>query len=229
MIKYIYRILRNLFVSKYRVNSYSQEGEDLVLNRIFENQTIGFYIDIGAHHPKRFSNTFLFYKKGWCGINIDAMPGSMRLFKIFRKRDINIECGIGSEQRQLDYYIFNEPALNGFSKNLSESRSKNSTNYRVQAVKKINIERLDITLDKYLPDSIKKIDFLSIDVEGLDYDVLISNNWEKYRPNFVIVEILESELIDIMKSKIYEFMLANNYTFFAKTVNSVFFKSLDTK
>ena len=70
---------------------YSQNGEDLILNRFLENKKNGFYIDIGAHHPIRFSNTYLFYKKGWRGINIDAMPGSMDLFNKIRSRDINIE------------------------------------------------------------------------------------------------------------------------------------------
>ena len=58
--------------------SFSQEGEDLVLARIFEGKKNGFYVDIGAHHPTRFSNTHYFYRRGWSGINIDAMPGSMK-------------------------------------------------------------------------------------------------------------------------------------------------------
>ena len=56
---------------------YSQEGEDMILGKIFSGQKHGFYVDVGAHHPLRFSNTYLFYLKGWRGINIDAMPGSM--------------------------------------------------------------------------------------------------------------------------------------------------------
>jgi FkbM family methyltransferase len=228
MIKYVFRKLSDLILNKYKNISYSQEGEDLILNRIFEYKPTGFYIDVGAHHPKRFSNTFIFYEKGWNGINLDAMPGSMTLFNKLRKRDINIECGIGIASKKLDYYIFNEPALNGFSKELSEYRSTNSKQYKIQSIKKVNIERLDTILEKYLPDTVKEIDFLSIDVEGLDFEVLISNNWKKYRPTFVIVEILESGLVEIMKSKTYEFMIENNYTFFAKTVNSVFFKSMDT-
>ena len=61
--------------------SWSQEGEDRILYRIFEQQPVGFYVDVGAHHPKRFSNTYFFYRRGWRGINIDAMPGSMKNFE----------------------------------------------------------------------------------------------------------------------------------------------------
>lgn len=86
----------------------------MILRRIFENVENGFYVDVGAHHPKRFSNTFYFYKKGWSGINIDAMPGSMSLFNKIRPRDINIEAAVSNEKEEVIFYIFNEVALNTF-------------------------------------------------------------------------------------------------------------------
>ena len=95
--------------------SYSQEGEDLILNRFFNNKENGFYVDVGAHHPRRFSNTYSFYKKGWRGINIDALPGSMVAFNKERPNDINLEIGISKKESELLYYMFNEPALNTFS------------------------------------------------------------------------------------------------------------------
>lgn len=88
--------MRDLYFVRFHTKSYSQEGEDLLLSRIFGDKKDGFYIDVGAHHPFRFSNTYLLYKRGWRGINIDAMPGSMKLFNRFRPRDINIECGVAS-------------------------------------------------------------------------------------------------------------------------------------
>ena len=93
---------------------YSQNGEDLIINRFLNNKKKGFFVDVGAHHPIRFSNTFLFYKKGWSGINIDAMPGSMKYFNKYRPRDINIEMGVGIKKNRSIFYQFNEPALNTF-------------------------------------------------------------------------------------------------------------------
>ena len=116
---------------KYYHKSWSQEGEDLILARLFENNAKGFYVDVGAHHPKRFSNTYLFYKKGWTGINIDAMPGSMKSFNKLRKRDINIEKPVSDKKQILTYYAFNESALNGFSKELSEERSNKNNGYDI--------------------------------------------------------------------------------------------------
>ena len=203
--------------------SWSQEGEDQILRRIFERQRVGFYVDVGAHHPKRFSNTYFFYKRGWCGINIDAMPGSMKLFDSFRPRDINLEIGIGSSISELDYYVFNEPALNGFSKELSEQRLKSDSVWKLREVVKVQVVPLSQVLDSHLNAS-QKIDFMSIDVEGLDLAVLKSNDWSRYRPRFVLAEILGSSLHEIEQSEIGQFMHDQNYMLYAKCMNTVFFK-----
>lgn len=117
-IKVFVRFIRHIVsFFQYGRNSYSQEGEDLILNRLFANKDKGFYIDIGAHHPYRFSNTYLFYLNGWTGINIDAMPGSMTPFKSKRPKDINLEVPILDKEGIMTYYQFNEPALNGFPLN----------------------------------------------------------------------------------------------------------------
>jgi len=207
--------------------SWSQEGEDQILRRIFEHKKNGFYVDVGAHHPKRFSNTFLFYKRGWCGINIDAMPGSMSKFNKTRPRDINLELGIGEQQGNLDYFVFNEPALNGFSRDPSDERNEADSVYRIENVIKVDVLPLQQVLDNYLPAG-QEIDFMSIDVEGLDFQVLKSNDWNKYRPKYVLVEILDSSLHEIDQSDIGKFMLDMGYVLYAKCVHTVFFKeSLD--
>jgi FkbM family methyltransferase len=212
---------KNNYLDGYAVKSYSQEGEDLILNRIFEQQKKGFYVDVGAHHPKRFSNTYIFYKKGWHGINIDAMPGGMKLFEKFRPRDINIEKAISDKKQTLTYYIFNEPALNGFSEDLSKLRS-NKENYFIKSTKKIETLTLVEVLDKYLPNH-REIDFLSIDVEGLDYNVLKSHDFKKYRPKIILIEILESDLDNIYTSEIAKFLNKVDYRVYVKLMNTIFF------
>lgn len=202
--------------------SYSQEGEDMILQRIFENKKNGFYIDVGAHHPKRFSNTYLFYKKSWTGINIDAMPGSMKLFKKFRPKDLNLEFGVAEKEGFLDYYMFNEPALNSFSKPLSNERNNPLSSYFIEKIIKVEVKPLYKILDTFSAN--QKIDFLNIDVEGYDLKVLKSNDWVKYRPKIVLVEIVKSSLHDLNKDLIVEFMKKKKYDIFAKQVNTVFFK-----
>ena len=214
--------VKNNYFDSYALKSYSQEGEDMILMRLFENQKMGFYVDVGAHHPKRFSNTYFFYKLGWKGINVDAMPGSMTAFNRIRPRDINIEKPVSNKKQLLTYYAFNEPALNGFSKELSEERDGKGS-YFVKFTKDIETSTLEEILDDNLP-KVQSIDFLSIDVEGLDFNVLRSTNLEKYHPKVILVEILNSSLADIQISKIYQFLTDAGYELYAKTVNTVIFK-----
>ena len=160
------------------VLGYSQEGEDMLLARFFEGTEKGFFVDIGAHHPIRFSNTYHFYKNGWRGINIDATPGSMEPFKVLRPEDINIEVGISVNEGNLTYYLFEEPALNTFS----EERVKfltEQTPFKLKKTVTVRTKTLAQILDENISDE-KKIDFLSIDIEGLDFEILQTNNWNKY-------------------------------------------------
>jgi len=214
--------MKNIFFDIYAIKSYSQEGEDMILKRIFEGEkAVGFYIDVGAHHPKRFSNTYYFYKRGWSGINIDAKPGCMKIFKKIRLRDINLEFAISNKRQNLIYYCFNEPALNGFSKTLSIERNKKEE-YKI--IDEIKIETLTLAevLDAYLPSN-TTIDFLSVDVEGLDFQVLASNDWSKYKPNVVLVEDLNFSFDSPDNSKIYKLLIDKDYQLVAKTMNTVFY------
>lgn len=220
-------IIKNNYFDGYALKSYSQEGEDMILRRLFEKQKTGFYVDVGAHHPKRFSNTFFFYKKGWSGINIDAMPNSMSLFNKIRSRDSNLEIPISDKKQTLKYYMFNEPALNGFSKELAEKRD-GKNNYKIISEKDMETSTLKKILVKYLPSG-QEIDFMSIDVEGLDLQVLKSNNWERFRPKFVLIEILGSSINDMTDAKEYKYLAEVGYEIFAKTVNTVIFQRLDSK
>lgn len=224
MIKKLIKFIVSKIFKIYFIRSYSQEGEDMILRRLFEGENLGFYIDVGAHHPKRFSNTFMFYKKGWNGINIDAMPSSMKAFDKARPRDTNLEIPVSNKKELLTYYMFNEPALNGFSKNLTEERS-GVNQYKVISEIKIETSTLKAILNEYLPND-QKIDFMSIDVEGLDLQVLKSNDWQKYSPTFVLVEVLNCSLSNIEESKEYSFLSSVGYEIYAKTMNTVFFRKI---
>jgi FkbM family methyltransferase len=204
---------------------YSQEGEDIILLREFESENKGFYVDVGAYHPKRFSNTYLFYKKGWNGINIDARPGSMKKFNKTRPRDINLEIPISDKKEFLLFYTFNEPAVSGFLEDLSLERAKKD-GYKIVRSEKMETKTLEEIFDKYLPTN-KFINFLSIDVEGFDFKVLKSNNWNKYRPKVVLFEAIGDTIIDLLKSDSFLFMKDKGYVPFAKTVNTIFYKLID--
>jgi len=204
--------------------SWSQEGEDLILIRLLgPGKRTGFYVDVGAHHPKRFSNTYAFYRMGWHGINIDAMPGSMKLFDKQRPRDINLEFPIAKEEKEITYFQFNEPALNGFSEELAISRD-GLRSYRIVSTQKMQAYPLASILEKYM-DINQGIDFMSIDVEGFDFEVLQSNDWSQYRPKVILIELLERSLNSIDQDPIYLFLKDKKYYLYSKTVNTAFFVS----
>jgi FkbM family methyltransferase len=209
---------------KYTRLSFSQEGEDLLLYSFYEGEPEykGFYIDIGAHHPFRFSNTYLYYLKDWQGINVDAMPGSMQLFQKYRKRDINLEIGVGKKKGRTYFYCFSEPAFNTFNEDLALRRAgKNGC--RLTEKVSVEIMSLEDILDLYLPPN-RKIDFISIDVESLDFDVLSSNNWKKYRPRFILVEATENEGED----KISTYLTTVNYHRVARSQRTMIFEDCTT-
>lgn len=220
--------IRNLYITRFHTKSYAQQGEDLILREMLAYAQSGFYVDVGAHHPFRFSNTYLFYKQGWRGINIDAMPGSMKLFDRFRPRDINIQCGVAYEfekQRgggQMIYYSFNEPALNGFTP-LLETKYANHPLYHLLEKIPVSVRTLEDILDEYMPRD-TNIDFLSIDVEGLDLEVLKSHNFTKYRPKIILIESWDTTLETLPENETYHFLKERGYLCVAKTINTLIFK-----
>jgi len=217
----LYRLQNSLFYI-FAKQSYSQEGEDLILSRIFGKKKDGFFVDVGAFHPKRFSNTYLFYKRGWRGINIEANPKSIKHFYKVRKRDINLNIPVSDKPDILKYYIFNEPALNGFSKELSSQRNGQGK-YIIVKELEMQTQRLDEILTKHLPPD-TNIDFMSIDVEGLDYQVLVSNDWKKFRPSILLVEELGFNIEKPESSKTHLFLKENNYSLYGKSVNTIIYR-----
>ena len=197
-------------------DSLSQEGEDLFLKEVFYGKRNGFYVDIGAHHPFRFSNTAWAYKKGWHGINIEPNDALISEFNVMRKRDINLACGIGMTNGVMRYYMFNEPALNNFTGEHMDIEENGFI-----GIMEIPIRRLDEVLDSCLVD---KIDFMSIDVEGMELEVLKSNNWEKYKPIYLLVEQCNLGIEDIFSNDVYKYLKEIGYTLLAKTLRTSIYR-----
>lgn len=220
--------LRERFSERaYRRLAYSQEGEDLLLHRLFDGQPTGIYVDVGAHHPFRFSNTCLLHKQGWRGINIDALPGSMVSFERFRPRDVNLELGVAAEPADLEFFIFLEPALNTFDPNLADERQ--ALGWQLKATKTVKCLPLNQILERELPRlNADNIDLLSVDVEGLDLDVLRSNDWTRFSPRVLLIEVLDQDVAGVINSEIGEYCVALGYSPFAKMHHSVVFLRADT-
>lgn len=186
--------------------SYSQFGEDVLVARLFYNLDPGHYIDIGAHHPYRFSNTRLLYERGWRGMNIDATPGSMELFNCENSEDINLEIGVANSKSTAKFYIYADKALNSFDSTLIQEYERR---YGVLPVKILDIECdsvMDIIEHNY---PYSYCDYLNIDIEGMDY--LVLNQFDLtsvYRPKIISCEIGFPGTVD---SEIDRYLVGNGY------------------
>jgi len=220
MIKLIKKKLRNfLYRNNHCTNFFSQGGEDAILYGIFNKKTKkgerGFYVDIGAYHPYIHSNTYRFYINGWRGINIDACPGSMDLFNKLRPRDINLEIGIGDPENAPTFYMLDEKStMNSFSK---ENLILHGVDQFIKKELNLKVTSLEQVFNNY-SNYFTKIDFMSIDVEGMDYEVLKTNNWDKYKPSVIVVELNCSDVEDLNENESSQYLFDLGYKIIAKNV-----------
>lgn len=207
--------------------SYSQNCEDLVIDKLLKDIEIGFYIDIGAYDPYRFSNTYKFYKKGWNGINIEPDINNYLKFVKKRPKDINLNIGIGLKEGKFLFYKFFPDTLSTFSK-------KSANKYKKEGFKlvnkiKISVKKLSYVFSKYCAN--REISFISIDAEGNEIEILKANNWNKYRPKILCVESYASSgnKYSIERSKLERFMERKNYKLvYSNSVNVIFKDLSDT-
>lgn len=183
---------------------FSQHGEDLFLNDFFKNQKQGFYIDIGASHPFRISNTYSLYRKGWQGIVVDPISHFEPLYKIWRKRDTFVNLGIGSSESTLTYYELTPSVLSSFDEEYVNNLLKNNR-ATINKKYKVLVKPVNAFLSEYADGKI--IDFLSLDVEGLDYEILSAVDFDTYRPRIICVEFNN----DVHKNDITQLLEKNGY------------------
>lgn len=203
----------------------SQCGEDLIIESIIPTKKNGFYVDVGANHPIKFNNTHLFYKKGWTGINIEPNHSRIWLFNLLRRRDINLNVGIGQVASEMNFHIFKESTLSTFDDSAANSYIK--MGHPLKKTVKIPIKPLREIFAEHVKDT--EIDFMSVDTEGFDMEVLQSNDWNTYRPRFVIIETLEYDRNESGKklNRTFDpYMESVGYTKFAETyINTIYEKT----
>ena len=207
--------------------SYAQSGEDIIVEFIFANilnQTKFTYCDVGAHHSTYISNTALFYKKGMTGICIEPDPNLFDEIKRNRPKDICLNCGIGfSEDKNLeedlDFFIMSSKSLNTFSRSEAERLDKQGE-YKIIEIKKIKTFNINKIFEKYfIPD------FVSIDVEGIDFEIIKSIDLLNNRPKVICVETAEFSPVPpgIKVFDSINYLKENGYVFYADTYNNSIF------
>lgn len=150
-------------------------GEDATLDKLTDYKSIGFYIDVGSHSPHHESVTKCFYDRGWHGINIEPQTNRYQELMAARPRDINLAVACGAVDGELELYLGD--GLTTAKKDFAHSD---------WVITKVAMRQLSAICDEYVRDH--PIDFLKIDVEGFERDVIKGMNWTKYRPRILCIE-----------------------------------------
>ena len=216
---YLYAIHNLIFKNKIFLTrkSYAHTEEDLYILKKFKNKK-GFYVDVGCHHPTRLNNCHLLYKNGWNGINIDISSLSIKLFNLARKKDININMAVSLKKKKVRFYYDKLISLY-----ISLNKRKELDRFR-----EINSDTLTNIIDKTKYKN-QKIDFLSIDAEGKDLEVLKSLDLKRYNPIYICIEIYsdKDESFNIKNNQIYKYLMNKNYKLMLnKRENFIFKKKL---
>ena len=120
---FVTNFFKKIYYDKYSKKSYSISNVDLIIDRIFKDISKGIYIDVGCNHPIKFNNTYLLYKRGWHGINVDTDSTAINLFDKMRKNDHNVNCIVSDKEELKELYFYHErSAINTLSKDLVDSR-----------------------------------------------------------------------------------------------------------
>lgn len=202
---------------KYRKHSYSFNSVDLIIDYIFKNKKNGFYLDVGAQHPISNNNTYLLFKKGWHGINIDLDKKNIDLFKIVRPNDHNLNYALSDKIQEMDLFYYHDSSpINTLNKDVA-----NFQNAKIKEIKKIKTKTLNDILENLKIDI--QIDYMNLDVEGFEEKVLIGFNIKKYKPLVISVEFLDLKMKKLefknnniqmlLDSNIYKYFIENNYHF----------------
>jgi len=199
---------------------FSQYGEERVINNFFSGKTGGLVVDVGAMDGETYSNSRdLIINYNWKAVLVEPHPDFFSaLEKLYSNNDDviikNLACY--HEEKVLDFYVYSdgkESCVSTVSSDFKERVIKaHGDKFKAESVKVQSVR-----LEKILSEC-EKIDFLSIDCEGVDMEVLSSNNWSKYRPSLICIEHSMSH------EELHQFMSKINYSVYDKTAGNTFFK-----
>ena len=220
---FYYQFLKSKFKPRL---AYSHWGVDLIITKLLNSKNKGIYIDVGCHHPFLNNHTYLLYKSGWEGINIDVDYNSIDMFNFFRKSDINIQTAVTDHKGQVNLFFYhNRAAKNTISKEFGSDAKEQ---------KRINSDTLNNIIENSKFKN-SKIDFVSIDVEGNEMNVLNGFNLKKYKPKLILLEFIlpnkkefyEKDINEITNSDVYKFLIKNEYKLINWNHDDLLFMSLD--
>lgn len=221
--KIFFKALYRAFISPSKPKiSFSQFGEDLIIKLLLRDTRFSrFYVDIGCHHPKRGSNTFQLYQDGWKGLLVDLEYEKVLANRLARPRDIVVLSAVSDTEKFVDIY-----SPKNFSTNTTINVEGLANRAGYTKIGTIKTETLSNILQKN--NAPKNFALLSIDVEGVDFEVLKSIDLNEYSPQIICIECWESAvgINGIISSKIYQHLVSNGYELKAWLGVSIIFSKI---
>lgn len=203
--------------------SYGASGEDIIAKNLLRSIDKGFYVDIGCFHPVVANNTFIFYKSGWSGINIDADQYKIEIFNKTRKRDINLCSVISDKEEEVNFYFQPQNSYGSMNSIIKSEAERKATQLgRELDIRKVKTVPLSSIFRK---ENVKKIDFLTIDVEGAEEKVLSTIDFKEIEIGVIAVEI-HGSFKEIENSAVNKLLISNLFEFVAWTPPTVFYKKI---
>lgn len=223
------RLIFNCFDIDYRRRtievSFSQTGEDII--SLFLLRSFGVYVpsylDIGANHPIHLSNTYLMYLLGGRGINIEPDPEIAEMIRRVRPDDVTINAGVGADEDEKDFFIMSTNVANTFIRSEAEELERRDGNC-IKRVVRVPVRKITNLLNEHQIHP----DFISLDVEGMDLEILKSLNWEWRRPKVICVETIDY-FTQKKRTEILEFLACKGYALHADTFINTIFKDSTAK
>lgn len=189
---------------------YAQNREDLTLQSFFPDRKDGFYVDVGAFDPDVDSVTKLFYLQGWHGINIEPQAAPYKRLQATRKRDINLNVGVANQRGNVTLRVYESGGLSTISdkvkSNYEANPDEDTRKYHEETVPTLPLRTI------FSDQKVTHIDFMKVDVEGLEYEVLESNDWKRYRPEVICIEAnhIDRDWRPLLRAAEYELVFDDN-------------------
>jgi FkbM family methyltransferase len=205
---------RKLWVEPF-LKSYSQRYEDMIIDRLLGNPESGIYLDIGAYDPHTLSNTKRFYDRGWRGCNVEPNPPRFQKFVRSRPKDINLNVGLSDAAGKLVFFDVAREAYSTFSEERARELKKMGAEIRREI--EIPVIRMQDLFEEHF--KTQTVDFCSIDTEGMDLAILRGNDWNRFRPRVLCVEVSATCPGDQQPESVEEFLQSVGYRKHTQTLD----------
>lgn len=202
----VFKSVAKLFLGRGVRPSYGQFGEDAIVQAMLKSKKRGFYVDVGAFHPTLYSNTYGLYRSGWRGLVIDPNDGLRRIFKLIRPRDTFVVAAVGSTEAMLTYHRFADASYNTFDTQEAATRVR-ERGLVEESSREVRVELLRNILHA---NGVTAIDFMNIDVEGMDVAVLEGHDWA-IRPRVIAIEDDSFDVVRASDSAVWRFLSEKGY------------------